>query len=535
MPSWVVLILLVLPIAAALAIFALERLHPNFGLAWLIAMLAALGGWGLLLALGLRNPAPLQRADWLPFQVNLDDRLLLQVDPISWPLAFSLAALLLAVILTAPVRLGQKSIPAAWASNLFITSMGLMGVLSGNLITLLLVWSLIDVVELIIMLRTVQEPRLNRQAVLAFAARVSGTIVALAALVVDQDPVISGIPNAFPQANVLLLMAAGLRLGVLPLNLPYQQEIRMRRGVGTLLRMVSAATSLVLLARLTPIEVTAGGGALLLVASAIAAWYAAAMWASAANELAGRPYWIISLAGMALISVINGNPLNSLAWSTLMILCGGLLFLYSGRAKFSIVLPILAAVALSGLPFTPAAFGWPGVVDESFTIFDLALVLIPALLMVGMIRHAMTPGDALRDMQGWIRVAYPMGLFLLGASAWLIVLLGTGQSLIVGPWAVSLASSLVAVGMLFAIYRWRSTASENRRFGWLQSIVRVVGKWLTSFFNLRWLYALLNDFMRSIRRLVEGLSEILEGEGGVLWVLVLLALLLTLLLPEGLR
>lgn len=63
----------------------------------------------------------------------------------------------------------------------------------------------------------------------------------------------------------------------------------------------------------------------------------------------------------------------------------------------------------------------------------------------------------------------------------------------------------------------------------------MVGKWLTSFFNLRWLYALLNDFMRSIRRLVEGLSVILEGEGGVLWVLVLLALLLTLLLPEGLR
>ena len=43
MPSWVVLILLVLPIAAALAIFALERLRPNFGLAWLIALLAALG------------------------------------------------------------------------------------------------------------------------------------------------------------------------------------------------------------------------------------------------------------------------------------------------------------------------------------------------------------------------------------------------------------------------------------------------------------------------------------------------------------
>ena len=63
----------------------------------------------------------------------------------------------------------------------------------------------------------------------------------------------------------------------------------------------------------------------------------------------------------------------------------------------------------------------------------------------------------------------------------------------------------------------------------------MIGKWLTSVLSLRWLYALFNDFMKAVHWLVEGFSVILEGEGGVLWVLVLLALLLTLLLPEGLR
>lgn len=533
MPSWVILILLLLPIAAALSIFALERLRPNFGLAWLIAFLAAVGNWGLLMALGWLNPAPYELADWLPFQVGLDDRLLLQVDAVSWPLAFGLAALLLAVILTAPVRLSKRSIPLAWASNLFITSMGLIGVLSGNLITLLLVWTLIDIVELIVMLRTVNEPRLNRQVVFAFAGRMSGTIVALAALVVNQDVVSTAAPSAFPQANVLLLLAAGLRLGVLPLNLPYLQEIPMRRGVGTLLRMVSAATSVVLLARLTPIEVTAGWGGLLLFGSAVASLYAAAKWASAADELDGRPYWIISSAGLALISVINGNPFNSLAWSMMMILSGGVLFLYSARAKFSIALPLLAAAALSGLPFTPAAFGWPGILDESFTIFDIVPVLTVALLMVGIVRHALTPGDLLKDMQGWIRVAYLLGLFLLVGSAWLVVLLLPGKAFIIGPWPVSVAALLVAIVLVLLGLRWQTFGQWQPRLAWLAGLIRPVAKWLDSIFRLHWLYALFNNFLLVVRRIVNVFSLILEGEGGVLWTLVLLALLLTLLLPKG--
>lgn len=531
MPSWVILIPLLLPVTAALVIFALERLRPNFGLAWLVAMLAAMSIWGLLLAMGLRNPAPLVLADWLPFLVRLDDRLLLQVDGISWPLAFSLATLLLAVILTAPVRLAQNSIPTAWASNLFITSMGLAGVLSGNLITLLLVWVLIDIVELIVMLRTVHEETLNRQVVISFAVRVSGTIVALAALVASQEPGLSAAPDAFPRANVLLLIAAGLRLGVLPLNLPYQQEVRMRRGVGTLLRMISAATSLLLMARLTPTEVSAGWGGWLLFGTAVAVVYSAAMWASAQNELEGRPYWIVATAGLAISSVINGNPLNSLAWSTLMILSGGVLFLYSARGRFTIVLPALAALALSGLPFTPAAFGWPGVLDESITIFDLVMIVAVALLLLGMIRHALAPGDPLKDMQGWIRVAYPLGLFLLVGSSWLIALFGKNDAFIPGPWGVSLATVLVSAGMGFFLWRGQRLTQLEQRFAWLDKPLRAVGRWLASFFSFRWLYTLLQNFLGVLRGGVEGLSLILEGEGGVLWAMVLLLLLLTLLIP----
>jgi hypothetical protein len=56
--------------------------------------------------------------------------------------------------------------------------------------------------------------------------------------------------DAPPQAGLYLLLAAGLRLGVLPLHLPYASEAAIRRGFGSALRLISAASSLILLARI---------------------------------------------------------------------------------------------------------------------------------------------------------------------------------------------------------------------------------------------------------------------------------------------
>jgi hypothetical protein len=529
MPSWVLLIPLLLLIAAAAVIIALERFRPNFGLAWLIALLASSITWGGLLFFHFHSPAPLQMGDWLPFLVNIDDRLLLQVDSVSWPLAFSLTTLLLAVILTAPVRLSQRSYPIAWASNLIITCMGLVGVLSGNLLTLLLVWSLIDIVELVVMLRTAHSPQSNRQVVFAFAMRLTGTMAALAAFVIGQSLSLEGENSAFPQANALLLVVAGLRLGVFPLNLPFTQEAQMRRGVGTLLRMASAATSLVLLARLTSMQLSPGWMSFLLFCIALTTLYAAGMWAGAANELSGRPYWIVALAGLALTCVVNDSPMYALIWSSMMIVSGGVLFLYSGRARLSIVLPLLAALTISGLPFTPAALGWSGLLGDTFTIFDVAMILVVALLMVGLLRHAMSAGEPTKDMQGWIQVAYLLGLFLLVGSGWLVAALAPANAYVPGNWPESMAAFLLVLGMSAIILQRRRLFQLEARLGWLDTTFRAIGHWLAVFFSLRWLYSLVQDLVELIRRFVEGLSLILEGEGGVLWAMVLLALLMTLL------
>jgi hypothetical protein len=52
---------------------------------------------------------------------------------------------------------------------------------------------------------------------------------------------------------------------------------------------------------------------------------------------------------------------------------------------------------------------------------------------------------------------------------------------------------------------------------------------LSVIFRLDWLYRFFGFLIRIVQRLLEFITGILEGEGGLLWVFVLLALLLSLI------
>ena len=83
-----------------------------------------------------------------------------------------------------------------------------------------------------------------------------------------------------------------------------------------------------------------------------------------------------------------------------------------------------------------------------------------------------------------------------------------------------------------------STWLANRRlsaplaFQFYQQLGRRVGVFLSSLLSLGWLYILLWAVYRRMEQAVLVLTAVLEGDGGVLWVLVLLALLISLIIPQ---
>jgi hypothetical protein len=496
-------------------------LRPGFTYFWLVAAASSSLVWVMVLVLGFQLPQTLRLLEWNPEALFPASPTLL-ADPTTWPYAFAVATLALSVILTGAARFVQYSWKT-WASTLTLAGLGILAIFSGNLLTLLLAWAAIDLIELIILFIQVDDSSDRERAVISFSARVAGIILLLWAGLVGApgDPFIfTDIPA---EASVYLLLAAGLRLGVLPLHLPFAQELPLRRGLGSMLRLAPAASSLMLLTRAAAVGVAHPLQPILFTLVCLAVIYGAFGWLTASDELRGRPYWILGMASLAVASAAKGHPQASQAWGLVCLLTGGLLFLSSAKYRGLLIIFILGILGITGLPFTPA---WDGahLYSAPFDLYLPVFLIGQAILLTGYLRHALAASTDLSGSDRWIRSVYPLGLGLLPLSHYLIAWrtplpgdsTGNYAEWWAGPSVLFLTALLVYIG--------------QRDLHLPSGIVPIWNR----LFSLNWMTSLAWGIYRSIGRLIAIVTNIMEGEGGVLWAMVLLVILVSLLAQSGL-
>jgi hypothetical protein len=335
--------------------------------------------------------------------------------------------------------------------------------------------------------------------------------------------------SIIPEVGVLLILAVGLRLGVVPLHLPYGEEPRLRRGLGTIVRLSTSASSLVVLARLPMQAIPDNWYAFMLAFAALAAVYGGAMWAATKNELEGRPFLVIAVAGMAFACVIQGNPIASIAWGVGLVLYGGLIFLASLHHLPVYIIAGLGAIGFSGLPFTPSSNGWAGLITAPFSVVSVFFILAHALILFGYLRHALRPAGEMRGIESWAKIVYPAGLGGLIVIGWVIAVIGQAGGLAIGVWWAAIPSVVLAGGGMWILSRTAVRQEAVEGEGWFAIIAKPVGHWVGVIFGLNWVYRSLFFLYHLLQQLVNFFSLLLEGQGGMLWALLLLALLSTLI------
>lgn len=504
----------------ALLLLALALARPRFSYHWLLAVLGALLAWPLA-AFALQTPSSSQvLVIWLP-EIVYNESPTLLMDAYAWPFVFALATLALSVILTDVARAGEANW-SVWSGCLFLVSLGMLAVGAGNPLTLALAWSAIDLVELLILLSPVQDSAERERLVVGFSARVGGTLLLVGT---DIAAAASGaslrLDAIDPGLSPFLLLAAGLRLGVLPLHQPYLKEAPLRRSLGTTSRLVSAASGLILLVRASLVGLDNRLAEYALGLACLAGLYASLSWLRARDELDGRPYWLLGLGSLALASAVQRRPDAALSWSIALLLAGGLLFLYSGRHRSFIALVGLGMLGFIGLPFTPNAGGMG--VYGSYWLSNTVMMLVHSLLVMGYLRHGLRQTPALSGVERWVWVIYPWGLTLLPlvhfGLGWWWMQQNIASSTLPLPWQGVLAGLLAGL-WFFAALRL------SKRKGWQAPIERF-GSTITHLLSLEWLYLIIWRVYRSFGNLFRFFSTVVEGEGGVLWALLLLVLLMT--------
>jgi hypothetical protein len=501
-------------------------LRPRLAFFWLAAAGGAGLAWPLILLARLNIPIEIGLATWRPFELFPVSPALL-VDRISWPYALALSALILGVVLSdtaqsGPQRAGEEWL--RWAGGLALTGLSVLSVLSANYFTLLLAWAAVDTIEFILLLTLAGQSERRERMAAAFTARAGGLILAIwAAALARSGRAGLSLRAITPQAAPYLMLAAGLRLGVTPLRLPDFVENADRRSLASLLRLAPAASSLLILARIAPTAKPPAAAMIFLLTSAIMALYGSLLWSQAEDELEGRRFFVLGVAGLTFGAAAAGQTSAALAWGLTAILPGGLLFLYSARRNQLRPLLILGMLGVTALPLTPA---WGGVGLYGPPLNPLTLLFLPAhaLLIYGYLRHALRPGTYPPGLERWVWLVYPLGLALFPTSQYLIAFFGlAGGYLPRATWLESLLASwpaviaaLAAAGLYWLHVR-RGLRLPEAVFHRLQATAAPER-----------IYQFGGRLFEAAARASRFLSALLEGDGGILWTLLLLVLLLTL-------
>jgi len=362
------------------------------------------------------------------------------------------------------------------------------------------------------LLRQVRREDIRRSVLVFFTTNLLGSAAVIAAIVsagaglqFDQIPI---------QAQGFLLVAVGLRMGVFPLQVAFLHDVRYQRGQGTLLRLIPPAVSMALLVHTASVQTLPTLRGLMLFFSVLSAVYGAIVWARVRDELQGRIFWIIGTAGLAFSAAIQSHPRAALAWGLAMLYAGAYLFLASVRTRRLLPLSILSLLTITALPFTPTAGGMS--LYQPFHVFLVLLPLAQVLLLVGYVRYMLQQTEPLTGVEPWVRVAYFIGLGLLPLTFVASAYLGPALSSDGAPlWPLILMAAIAGLGV--AAYRQKVSISDK------------VFLQLDSVFSFRWVYTVIGWIFAAVGRLVAGATFLLEGEGGVLWALVFLAVLVSVL------
>jgi len=523
----------------AITIAIIYRVKSRTGLTWLVAAGSSLVAWLIMALMRLYLPTTIPLINWEPETLFYASPFLI-VDYISWPYAITLITINIAFIFTDSARSKTNINPMNWAGSMAITAIGLMALLAGNPLTMVLAWALVDGVEFVYLLSVQHDNKQNHRIILLYASRLLSLIMFTWATMVGWLDIgqfdIDSIPA---RSGVYFLIAAALRLGIIPLNLSFLNEPGLKRGPRTLLRLPPIASSLSLIARMPadvisirpywmlPLQILIGFTALI----------SALLWLLREEELDARNYWHITLSCLAIICAINGHAPASRAWGITLLLSGSLLFLFDPPIKRLRFLLIPGLIGLIALPFTPASSGWLGLISSEFSLLSFVMIIAHALLVSGYIKLMMSGQGSATGLESWSKISFPIGLIFIIQTQIVIGVIGWPGVFTVDQWWVGLISlGMTAIVILLA---WRlkmspANLSIRARINSNQDIKKIIGV-INSVTNLEWLTRTIEKIYRSTSKVIITSTTIIEGEGGILWAFVFLILLLSFLKVGGLE
>ena len=494
----------------------------------LIMALTTLAALLATLTLGANLPATQIVADWQPvsvFTVPISFR----VDQAAWVLSIGLLLICLATALTWLAHPGQHR-PGPRAVSLLLVAAAIASLYASNLLTLVIAWGMMDIM-LVVALLVRSEPQLGRRAATAIILYTSSTLsVWIATLLIENEhgSIYWRLLDPGHGAQLWLMLAAALRIGLYPLHQWLPTELGQSPDRATLLVAVPPATGLALLARLALTQALPQDSVAPALA-AISALIGGVLAFRRPQRRAGLPFIALALASLSAVAVVgnSGGALIATALNWMFVIVS--LFIARGFTRqqpWWSAGALIAAVSVAGLPGT---LGFAGRVSLTGSLIAgnhwtlLIVVLAAETLLIAAIARPLFRPSAEEEPIGRARTASFAAA--MACAALPIVIFALAPAVIPGLPSLSQLFGQLNVTLILALllpvtagvtlgWRFRfagiTTSDDTPEAVW-ERVVR-----------LEWLNALVSALMHRLTALLRGLSNVIEGEGGLVWAIVII-------------
>jgi multicomponent Na+:H+ antiporter subunit A len=504
---------------------------------WGLRLLAiAVAGLALaaLAHLGTLLPVEGVASVWRP-QAVFGAPLSFEADASSWSLAMVLGATSFLSLLACYA--GSNHPPTGNVVLILLGSgVGVMALFATSFVALLVTWGATDIVLSVALAR--HGVKGARRAGLALFSGSLATIALWAAPLLapaEGASVFIDLAHFTGSAAQLLRIAVVLRLGLVPLHLWRPIDLDTEPAQLIPLLVIPTLLGFDLLTHLPTL--TAGLPSILFALSALTALVGGFVAWSETDERLSLAGVMVAQTGLAVLAVVNAGQqavaiviAAAIAWAlgiTLFALPPG----WSGRYFWRGLPSLLALLSLLGLPSTL------GFVAR-FTVYNgleadvlaLAVALLGEIFLVAAMIRLWFWAEP-RPLPGRLLEAPYLLVFGLAAAA--LFWLGLSPDLFVGrgqDTALPGLSELLEQGSVAGWAGWALPLIA----GLILFLVgeglrqRLEGGWrgLGALLKLEWVYGLFYLFLRQLAHLMRGVSSVVEGEGALLWTMVILLIVL---------
>ena len=234
-------------------------------------------------------------------------------------------------------------------------------------------------------------------------------------------------------------------------------------------------------------------------------------------------FWLKSILCLGCMSVFAGSPIALVGWGGVAMLGSGISYFYTQRSGRNQIFAWLSILSLSSLPYSIGSFALAGLTTSLSITWLIPGLFVYSFLLFDFIRIIREPGEEKETIEPFYLAFYLFGLFQFALSSFAILIKNTALAAnVIRFWWVGIVLLALCLGLFWLEKRIRipKTALENKTSR-ISSLFRLFSfEWLVKFWQwLSW-------FLFTI---VQFLTRLLEGEGGVIWAIVILSLLVSLL------